>query len=552
MAIAIAPNRTRKMRPWERSPWDERASANAGLSLEEAIRQSKPTHNVHDNMAYVFVLPDIASNQIANHVMTAAESKMWQNHWESVDEFDKWYANKGIDRVVENTSPNILGRVAGKLYDAAAHGLGYFGNIAGKVISLLPTPARRALVPAGLSASLLATIATACDSGPKAAYADVALTKSEVSYNSERNLVNFIVIADYTSNNKRPVEGIVSVYLDGKLLVSQRGILNPERGTDFIVQASLPPGNYNFRIQVDAPGIEEDNYGNNIKEVKFNATPTAEKPTATPTATKEPTPTITPTPTLEAKLFKFVCNDCTPEQYETFSKIAQDDYKHVLGVYGIREEDTVFKAFLIANGPQKGNYGFEFSYNNLTGAHSWARMEDWTKDPEDRGLKHEMSHAVNHSLFPTYHSWFDEGMAMYASGELNHPGYLTNYTELKSNGEKWFNGRNTKNVNAGHLIGSSFFKVLEIDYSMTPEQNRAALSLLKEEYTKTGNELAKANIKKAYETALGKSLDPLFDLLKPGVMLLYSDERAVYTDGRPHPQQQEIFRMIRNEFKAAN
>ena len=317
MALATAPNGKRHLKPWERNPWDKKARQKAGnspaefrqsrTSLEDITNQSTPSPNGHDatDMVYALVLPDISASSTMPNGMTAAE---WQNHLESVREFNARYNGKGIDNVVEKSHNGLFGKLAGKAYDATANAFGYAANATGMAVSLIPMPARRALLPAGLAVSLVGTGA-ACEFGSRAAHADVALASSNVTYNAERNLVSFIVVADYISSDKRPVEGVVSVYLDGSKepLVSQKGVLNPEKGTDFIVQADLPPGSYNFRIQVDVPGINESDYGNNFKKVSFKATPIPDI-TATPqntpiptevpaTATAEATPKAKPTET---------------------------------------------------------------------------------------------------------------------------------------------------------------------------------------------------------------------------------------------------------------
>lgn len=196
---------------------------------------------------------------------------------------------------------------------------------------------------------------------------------------------------------------------------------------------------------------------------------------------------------------------------------------------------------MVVSVSKKGGVGFGFYIDGNAGG-SGGYLKDFTLDPSDRGHKHEMAHAINDTLFPTYHSWFDEGMAMYASGELTHPGYLTNYTELKSKGDKWFSERNTPNVNTGHLIGSLFFTALQVEYGMTPEQNRTALDLLKEVYL-SGREPTKDDIKKSFETALNVKLDPLFDLLRPGVMLLYSTDPT-----KAGSEGYKINQKIRTEF----
>ena len=111
---------------------------------------------------------------------------------------------------------------------------------------------------------------------------------------------------------------------------------------------------------------------------------------------------------------------------------------------------------------------------------------------------------------------------MYTEGELNHPGYLENYNEFKSKGEEWFIERNTPHVNAGHLMGSLFYTVLEIDYGMTPEQNRTALGILRDKYKETNQPITKMMVWDAYSTALNTNLDGILKLFEPGFQLFYS------------------------------
>ena len=220
----------------------------------------------------------------------------------------------------------------------------------------------------------------------------------------------------------------------------------------------------------------------------------------------------------KAPFFELICNDCTAEQKGLFYNNALEDYRKVLEVYGIKEED-VRTAIHVG----ETQYAVDFYFGNKVGTGVEMGHDNFTTDR--RGMRHSIGHAINDNLFPTYHSWFDEGLAMYASGELTHPGYLSNYTELKSKGEEWFIERNTPNVNPGHLIGSLYFTALGVEHDMTSEQNREAISLLSQKYLEKEIELPKTDIKEAYETALGVNLDPLFDLLRPGVMLLYKNQK---------------------------
>jgi hypothetical protein len=145
------------------------------------------------------------------------------------------------------------------------------------------------------------------------------------------------------------------------------------------------------------------------------------------------------------------------------------------------------------------------------------------------GLKHEITEKFTMSLIPTDESlssesavWFREGIAMHASGELNQSGYLSNYAKLKSEGEEWFTKRNTPGVNAGHLMGSLFYTTLETDYGMTPEQNRAALGILRDAHKDTNQPITKMMVWDAYSIALNTNLDGLLELFEPGFKLFYS------------------------------
>ena len=242
------------------------------------------------------------------------------------------------------------------------------------------------------------------------------------------------------------------------------------------------------------------------------ATATAEPPEPTATAI-----VIKPSPTLEStvvKTFELVCDGCTDEQYETFSKNALEDYRTVLRVYGINEND----ARMVVGASKTGFYSVDFYIRGNRG--------DAVGDPDDfttdrRGMRHEIAHAINETLFPTYHSWFDEGLAIYSEG--HNFGERRGYKELKEDINNWEKAIGA--ISPGHPIGSMFFSGLFEDYGLTPENNREALSLLSLRYLETGRELSKTDIKSAYETALGVSLDPLFNLLTPGVKILYNNEK---------------------------
>ena len=288
MALAIAPERGRK-RKW----WDERAreSSLEDITARNPIRQSNH-NNVHDasDMAYVLVLHGVPSTSPISSIADADMEAPMQD----ANKFNQWYANRGIEQVVEKHA-GLFGRVFEKAYDAAMDGLSY---VAGKAISLVPAPARKALVPAGLIVPLLVT---ACSgSGPKSAYASdvIKIERNQVdgNYNSARGIL--IIPLDYISNVNGPVQGIVKVnYKGNTIATSEPYTLNPGRGnTDFVVQVPIPlSGTYIFDIVVETLGIQDSNLGNNAAQVAVNATPTAVNPTAT--LTPENTPTAEPTAT---------------------------------------------------------------------------------------------------------------------------------------------------------------------------------------------------------------------------------------------------------------
>src|SRR3989338_3678556 len=217
----------------------------------------------------------------------------------------------------------------------------------------------------------------------------------------------------------------------------------------------------------------------------YEPEPTATLEPYTPTPTKEPTPTITPPPTLEAKIFDFIFTSGTPEQYEATRKNALEDYRAVLKVYGIKEGGGRVK-FIV---DQQG-YSVNFFLGNKFGGAVGGLDDLLNPLYRQRGTKHEMAHAINHTLFKTklmlerstidtepWYNTFDEGSAMYASGEV------TSITSL-INDERWgsvlkerLNGlrtnpeiywKNREVGNPGHATGSDLFTILVLDYGLTP------------------------------------------------------------------------------------
>ena len=343
MALAVAPKRGR-----ERKWWDERARNNSGISLEDIARQSKLSHNGHDNVAY-FVLPDISAfSHVTSNGMNPAELEA---HNQDVEDFNAWYNNRGVE-AVKNSHDGLFGRVIREAYDAAVHGLGYVAN-------LVPAPARKALMPAGLAASLLST---ACSgSGPERAYADARINSDKVDtrYDPARGILNITIPVDYVSSSNKPIQGVVEVYRNSisvdNLVDSKEGILNPGKGTDFIVQASVPfGGNFTYFIVVKVP--QDSNPDNNIAQVAVNATPTPPIPTETykpelaPTAvpptppltyTPAPTPTNTPTKT-PATPMPVPATATPPIATSTPSPSNSYDFAKSLGLDAAYLKDVVF------------------------------------------------------------------------------------------------------------------------------------------------------------------------------------------------------------------
>tara|TARA_B100000315_G_scaffold252495_1_gene289432 strand:+ start:956 stop:1891 length:936 start_codon:yes stop_codon:yes gene_type:complete len=237
----------------------------------------------------------------------------------------------------------------------------------------------------------------------------------------------------------------------------------------------------------------------------------------------------------KAPFFELICNDCTAEQKGLFYNNALEDYRKVLEVYGIKEED-VRTAIHVG----ETQYVVDFYFGNKVGTGVEMGHDNFTTDR--RGMRHSIGHAINDNLFPTYHMWFDEGLAMYASGEvetaktesvgLKEPDdslKLYKWDEainlLTSNPDEFW-GRISFSGNPNHMIGQTLYMLLDYYEGLTLENNRTALEMLADTYAITGTQPTKALIQEAYGKALRKNLDHVFgSWLKPGVMKLYTDER---------------------------
>ena len=217
-------------------------------------------------------------------------------------------------------------------------------------------------------------------------------------------------------------------------------------------------------------------------------------------------------------------NLLSPDLFDTYHTNSLEDYRKVLEVYGIKEEDAKMVV-----GVGKGGYTSIFYYGSNVGTGGTTGHNDFTTDR--RGMRHEMGHAFNNTLFPTYHTWFDEGMAMYADGTVEK---VVEWSKTHDGNFFWSTVKREEDPDQywseaggfvpGHVIGDHLFGLMMLDYGLTPEKNRTALSLLSGKYLQTGTELTKQDIENTYETVLGVSLDPLFDFLKIGVMKLYQGQ----------------------------
>ena len=297
MATAIAANKRRHLKPW-----DNNARHNAGLSLDDIAAR----HNFNNAETEPQIDWDATQRQVdllifynslvdALKPLSPQERTLWQNHWDSVNEFNAAHSPKnGIETVVEN-DPGFFGRVGNYIGSRLNQGAQYAVNRLGDVISLMPPSARKAAVLAGVTPLVL--LAACGGIGPKTAYADVKIDRNGavVNYDPTKSVLNLTIPVDYVSNDNKSVQGIVKVYANGALIKSASGTLNPGRGTDFTIQASLPPGDYKLEIIVDTPGVQDRNLGNNTAQMEVLATPTAGSSTVTPTATATSVPaTATP------------------------------------------------------------------------------------------------------------------------------------------------------------------------------------------------------------------------------------------------------------------
>lgn len=277
-------------------------------------------------------------------------------------------------------------------------------------------------------------------------------------------------------------------------------------------------------------------YGYNKKD--YLVTPTEPTPIVTPAPTQEPT--ITPTPTLEATVtpeitgpYKLYAPTATPEEFNNFNSALDKAWGIVKNVYGMEPNDKI----VVYTNTSKQTYGISLMQEVLDARGSLDFLKTPHDDiggytirhfnPEEPGLKHEIAHRFNQSLFPTknniepWYNTFDEGSAMYASGEIDE--FIRNgaekpYKEYKENPDKW---KSRLGGVPGHTVGYVLFVGLSVDYNLTPEKNTIALKKLAEYYKEPGIKTNKEMIKAAYEQALGVSLEPLFKLLESGITLLY-------------------------------
>lgn len=304
----------------------------------------------------------------------------------------------------------------------------------------------------------------------------------------------------------------------------------------------------------------------------YDITPAEPPALHTPAPNETPVVEPTPQPIPEVKLFELVGDNLTAEQYKTFHDNSLEDYLKVLDVYGIKKEDARMR---IGFWPDMKGYTASFYYKDNVGTGGAPGLNDFTTDR--RGMRHEIAHAINHTLFPTkdpkdqgepWYNTLDEGSASYASGmdgveknkrkirlydvdkegsvnEMSSDIYLVSkaYELLEENPELYWKRRSGDSP--GHATGIDLYWFLMEIYDLTPGKNVIALETLAEKYSETGK-LTRKNIQGAYEVGLGLSkggLNNLFDLLKPGIMILYSTDPATAgTKGA------EINKTIRSEF----
>ena len=318
--------------------------------------------------------------------------------------------------------------------------------------------------------------------------------------------------------------------------------------------ASIPKPNLNFNT---GSGQQSGQQGNpssldGIVTATPMATVTPEAtvyptptPRASPTATANyapiSTPTVNPTATPIPKLFELVCDSCTDEQKTVFGRNALEDYRTVLGIYGINEKDVRLKIIADNQG-----YSINFFSGGKVGGAGGMGLDDLINPKyRDRGIKHETAHAINHTLFPTkndiepWYNTFDEGSAKYASGEVEAAKGATECFRkddgsplciggdkaildyLISNPNQFWKGIQFSG-NPGHLTGLYLYGLLEHE-GLTPEKHSVAMKILAESYKSPGTLSNKAMIRTAYEKAMGKDLSTLFDKwLQPGIDRFYT------------------------------
>ncbi len=154
MALAMAPERRRHLRPWERTPWDARARERAG-SLEELAAIPHPSNDHHSNNSETQVdwdatLREIDGLMLYTHTvgslkpLSPEERNMWKNHWESIAEF---YAaqNTAGSKTLESHIYSVFNKL-GAPVKYVANALGYagrkIGNAVSEAYSAIPAPAR--------------------------------------------------------------------------------------------------------------------------------------------------------------------------------------------------------------------------------------------------------------------------------------------------------------------------------------------------------------------------------------------------------------------------
>ena len=294
----------------------------------------------------------------------------------------------------------------------------------------------------------------------------------------------------------------------------------------------------------------------------YNITPTEPIPITTPA--QSPTPTLDnivtptpdattipkPTPTLEATVtpeitgpYRLYAPTATLEEFKNFNSALDKAWGIVKDVYGINPSEPI--AVVIAE--KKQGYWIELNdkarkmgidFNKPVSDSGSYTIRDFLANQEkERGIKHELAHRFNESLFPTknniepWYNTFDEGSAMYASGEvtsitslINHekwgPQLKVRLDELRSNPEAYWKNREVGNP--GHATGSDLYTLLVLDYGLTPEKNTIAMKILARYYKEPGTRTNREMIQSAYETAIGTNLSKLFDSIETGIKMLYN------------------------------